>query len=464
MLLLSAPAGAADDALDPQLRIRKLEKQMQLMAEQLKALQEQLAQKALPATDSPSVHSAAPTDNPITNKPAASKAIVSNPVEASFKNGLVFRDASDDWALRLYARAQLDYRHFTPDAFAADTFSMRRARLGAIATFFKDFTLRLEGEFSESTTKLNDGYLEYNHFKPAMLRAGQFKTMYGLERAQGAMDLDFMERAMSDSLLGSSFDRGIMLHGAPVNGLYYNLAYVNGTGQNVDETDAKADGKDTSLRVVGNLAQWAGWKDSVVHVGGFYVNGSQAPGLSAPALRTEGRGATFFSTNTFATGMDRNIGGFESALSYGPIKYQGEYIRTSFDEGSRDRNMKAWYASLQWLVTGERYADFYKNGVFSGIVPRNNFRYDNGGWGALELGARYTHFDASDFRDKLANSATTTYTDGADAWTLGAKWVLNSNAQLQLNYVHTSFDTPILLNGRTDDYENAMNMRMQFDF
>jgi len=126
--------------------------------------------------------------------------------------------------------------------------------------------------------------------------------------------------------------------------------------------------------------------------------------------------------------------------------------------------MKAWYASLQWLVTGERYADFYKNGVFSGIVPRNNFRYDNGGWGALELGARYTHFDASDFRDKLANSATTTYTDGADAWTLGAKWVLNSNAQLQLNYVHTSFDTPILLNGRTDDYENAMNMRMQFDF
>lgn len=451
ILMLSVPAYAAEDVSDPQVRIRKLEKQVQLLAEQLKALQEQLVRNAQPATT------------------ATTKPTVGNPVKASFKNGLVLRDTSGDWALRLYARAQLDYRYFSPDEFSADTFSMRRARIGTIATFFEDFTLRVEGEFSDANAKLNDGYLDYTHFKPAMLRAGQFKTMYGLERSQGAMDLNFMERALTESLLGAVFDRGVMLHGAPVNGLYYNLAYVNGSGQNVDENkdSPKSDSKDTSLRVVGNLAQWAGWADGVVHLGGFYADGWQATGSTVPTLRTEGRGVTFFSTtnnNTFATGVDRTLSGFESAIAYGPVKYQGEYMRVSFDDGDFERDMSAWYASLQWLVTGEHYADFYNNGVFAGIAPKNNFRYDRGGWGALELGARYTHFDATDFRGLLANSGNAIYTDGANAWTLGAKWILNANAQLQLNYVHTNFDTPITLNGKTDDYEDAMNMRMQFDF
>ncbi len=451
---------AGEDAEDPQTRIRELERQMRLMAEQLKAVQEQLARTA------PQSPAAA----------ATVKSTVGSPVEASFKNGLVFRDASGDWALRLYARAQLDARTFSPGDFSANTFSMRRARIGAIATFYNDFTLRIEGEFSGdgkytesgkdtgTYARMNDGYLEYTHFKQAMIRVGQFKTMYGLERAQGAMDLDFMERAFTESLLGSVFDRGVMLFGSPFNGVYYNLAYVNGTGQNLDETSATTDSKDWSLRVVGNLAQWAGWKDSVVHVGGFHVDGRQAAGAVIPKLRTEGRGVEFFKVADLTSGVDRSLNGIETALAYGPVKYQGEYIRASFDSTGLSRDMSAWYASLQWLVTGEHYADQYKNGAFLGIVPKNNFHQDAPGWGAIELGARYSRFNASDFRTALLNTSSVNYTDGADAWTLGAKWVFNPNAQVQLNYIRTGFNTPILLNGRLDDHEDAMNMRVQFDF
>lgn len=447
LLALAGVARAGEDVEDPQLRIRELERQMQQMAEQLKAVQEQLAKSAAPAGSAPA---------------AATPASGGSPVEASFKNGLVFRDATGDWSLRLYTRAQLDYRQFSPDAFSADTFSMRRARIGAIATFFEDFTLRIEGEYSEASTKLNDGYLDYTHFKPAMLRLGQFKTMYGLERSQGAMDLNFMERAMTESLLGSVFDRGVMLHGAPLEGVYYNLAYVNGTGQNIDESNARSDSKDWSLRVVGNLAQWAGWKDSVVHVGGFYADGKQASGMTIPTLRTEGRGVTFFSTTptTFAGDVDRTLQGVEMALAHGPVKLQGEWIRAGYDGAGFERDLSAWYTSVQWLVSGESYAGMYKNGVFGGIQPHRHFRWGREGWGALELGVRYTQFDASDFRSLLAVGAT----DGAEAWTLGAKWVLNPNAQLQLNYIRTDFDTPVLLNGRTDSREDAMNMRVQFDF
>ena len=56
------------------------------------------------------------------------------------------------------------------------------------------------------------------------------------------------------------------------------------------------------------------------------------------------------------------------------------------------------------------------------------------------------------------------YSSEADAWTVGVKWILNPNARIVLNYTHTAFDTPIKINGKIDDTENAGVLRAQFDF
>ena len=115
-------------------------------------------------------------------------------------------------------------------------------------------------------------------------------------------------------------------------------------------------------------------------------------------------------------------------------------------------------------MTGESYAEAYKSGVFGRIKPTNNFD-DKPGWGALELGLRYSKFDASDFKAILsAPTATTSFTSEADAWTAGAKWILNPNARLVLNYIHTDFDNDIRVNGKLDDTEEAVVLRAQYDF
>jgi len=363
----------ADDA---QTRIKQLENQMQMMSEQFnerfKALQEELRQ----------VQSGSA-------KQVSDKVLVEDTttVHASFKDGLVFKDVSGDWSFRPYVRLQLDGHYYAPDAFAADTFSMRRARLGVIGTFLKDFAVRIEGEYGEGgasatgNTRLNDAYLEYNHWPSANIRMGQFKPYYGLERTMGAMDLNFMERAMSDNLAGSVFDRGLMVHGEPTAGLYYSVAYVNGTGQNVDENsaDAKHDSKDLTARLTGNIAQWTGWKDSVVHLGGWLAYGRQGAGSAVPAVRTEGRGVTFFSTtntvttssvkDTFATVANRTRAGFETALAYGPVKFQGEYLYANFNGTGFDRDMSAWYTSLQWLATGEHTRIFIRSPHLAAYYP-----------------------------------------------------------------------------------------------
>lgn len=489
VLATIAPAvyAADEDSAD---RIRQLEammqqmqqqraeqdKQMQVMAEELKAMQQQMAQGK---------------ESELKERGKST----GSPVLANFKDGITFEDGSGNWQLAINGRVQADYRNFHPDEDAADTFSLRRARLGGTLTFYKDYVVRVEGEYSSSSTSLTYGYFDINKWKAAKIRMGQFKPFYGLERTMSTNFTDFQERSMGDALLGSTYDRGVMVYGTPFTGINYSIAYINGTGT-TDENNAKEDGQDITVRVTGNLAEMAEWKNAVIHVGGWWAQGDEGSRRLAsfiPTGQSEGRGVGFFSTTcstaacggtsatsaAFADNVERKRGGGELALAYGPLKFQGEYIHTSFEGPDYDRDISAWYASTVWNVTGEPFAGMYKEGAFGRLRPKSNFGPN--GWGALQLGLRYSKFDASDFKSSnaqgtgvlLNNSAGTTdgllvATNEADAWTLGANWILTPNTRLIANYVHTRYDTPITVrvNAHNDtfDSEDAFTLRAQFDF
>lgn len=180
-------------------------------------------------------------------------------------------------------------------------------------------------------------------------------------------------------------------------------------------------------------------------------------------------------------GCLRTRSGFETALVYKSIKFQSEYISESFEGAGYSHDIDSWYASAMWNVIGEKFADMYKEGVFGRLKPIQNYKSGGEGWGALQLGLRYSSFDASDFTRNnavgtgvLLNIPNATAdgllvaTNQADAWTLGANWILNPYVRLTANYISTHFDTPILvrINGinKTLDGENALTMRAQFDF
>ncbi|MDP3743558.1 MAG: porin [Methylotenera sp.] len=404
-----------------------------------------------------------------------------SPVYAAFKDGLVFDDGSGDWKLQLNGRIQADYRSFSPDEWKNDGFFIRRARLGGTFSFLNDFALRVEGEYnnvsdgSKATTALTYGYLDYAKWKGAKIRVGQFKPTFGLERAQSSNFTDFTEQSLATnngSIFNSSYDRGLMVFGDPLPWLNYNAYYVNGSGQNNDDIK---DSKDIGARVNANLAQFTDRKNLVLHVGTSASKGSIDSSSTSKSIKqsTEGSGVEFFNianiantaTNTSIT--DRTRFGLEAAVAYGPVKFQSEYIQANF-EGKQglaapgvayDNDIKTWYADINWLVTGEAYADAYKSGVFGRVKPKNNLD-DKTGWGAFELGLRYSKFDASDFEAiKTADTATE-----ADAWTVGAKWLFNPNARLVLNYIRTDFDNAIVVKNKREDSEQAVNLRAQYDF
>ncbi len=495
------PFTVSAESADLEARIQQLEKTIQTMQQQRAEQDKQfeLLSKELVGIE----YQASQSKISKAEEKGSSKG---SPVYATFKDGVKFEDGTGNWNLQFNGRVQADYRSFSGD-LSPDTWSIRRARLNTQLGFYQNYLLRLEIDSSAASTRLVNAYVEANWWPQAKFRLGQFKTFKGLENSTTDSYSDFLERSLAyNTFADDIYERGAMVYGMPFNGSTYALAVTNGTGQGNDEvlgTNQKKDGQDVTLRATINPAQWAGWDNTVTHIGGWYNHGIQATGI-ASASQTEARGVNFFSPAAFTgDSVDRTRYGVETVIAYGPVKLQGEYdvsnyqgLATSAPVGASktyDKDVKAWYAEAMWLVTGERYADSYKDGQFGRILPKKAFEPNKDGWGALELGLRYSKFDGSDFPIFAGCSAATVPTFGngtisptgtcagsvftkattggiilgsneADAWTLGAKWILNPYARVMMNYVHTKFATDINVNGHLDNKEDAVTMRAQLDF
>lgn len=421
---------------------------------------------------------------------------------ASLGEGVGFSDPRGNWALRFNGRIQGDYRTYDPNGISASTFGLRRARIGMALTVLKDYQMYVEGEFingaatgtATQTAALTNGWLDAAWFQAARVRIGQFKPQFGFENSMPDVLTDFQERALTQSLLQNlNYDRGIMVHGAPVKGMYYGVTVSNGAGLNLEESqgntaEARADGKDVSVRLVQNFAEFLDVPDFVLHLGGSYKSGTVTTrggtGFSPATVQTEGRGITFFNTAALSgTDIDRTISALESTVAFGPVKVQTEFWKAQYEGETTggvpyDRKLDAYYVSMGWMITGEAYADSYRGGVYGRLRPRNNFSMEEGGgWGAWEFALRYSKFDGGDFTTTNAagtgvlgpGAATlsppvTVSTNKADAYTVQLKWLPNAYTRFLVNYIDTSFDTPVTANGETTDHEKAITLRAQFDF
>ena len=99
-------------------------------------------------------------------------------------------------------------------------------------------------------------------------------------------------------------------------------------------------------------------------------------------------------------------------------------------------NHNAWQIAASYVLTGE------DNG-FRGIKPAHPFKPGGTGWGAWEVGARYTALNLdSDAFTGGANSFADPAVSVKSAKTWGAvlNWYLNTNVRLSFDYETTKFD------------------------
>ena len=502
-------------------RIQKLEQQLEAVTHELKKLKEEAAaSKQTAAAPSPETEALKKEVNQLKGEIAEAKEQVTatdakveqSGVRAYLGPGLVFEDPRGRWRLQVSARAQLDYRAYEPNFADANTFSVRRARIGVGASFLDYYYVYVEEEFANQATnpapatgpQLTFAYIDFNWWRPGVrFRLGQFKPYIGLDNTMLDLQTDFLERALTQSLFQNLvYDAGAMAFGEPSPGLVYSAALTNTTGQGNNELQGnlqqtQGDNLMYTLRLVNDFAQTLKVPDTVMHLGGTFQGGQQANSgengqtpYSAASVQTEARGLTFFIPEPFnpanapavVSNINRTSFDIEAALAVKNFKIQGDYVNVDYAgtviaSGAKfDRSLRAYYATLGWVLSGEYYADWYREGTFVRPRPANDFAWGTGdGWGLWELNFRYSYFDGTDFNTgnpqytgRPGTSASfpniTQGTNKANAYSLGLKWQPNLYIRFMVNLIRTEFDTPVTVNGKQTNYENAITLRAQGDF
>lgn len=451
----TAPAVTVDD------KINRLEQEIQDLKHQ-RELDQQQAQQQL-----------APSSQPA--KPAAF--VIAGP------DGFGLESANSNFVLRLRGYAQADGRFYLDDKHntLTDTFLMRRVRPILEGTVYRDFDFRIMPDFGNgaaSTTILQDAYVEWHYWPWLRVRAGKSKVPIGLEWLQEDRWTEFAERGLPTGLVPQR-DVGVEVFGDLFDGvLSYAGGIVNGvTDGGIADLDAW-DSKDGVARVFAR--PFKNFDITPLKGLGFGAGGSigdqqaTATTTNLASYKTTGQNAFF----TFNKGVAPK--GLEYRLSpqgyyyWGPVGMLAEYVIADqqLQNGAVRQYIhnSAWQAVGSFVVTGE-------DASYNGVTPRHPFDPKSGGWGALELVARYgdLHIDPNAFNTSPATAGTRFASPIASAqeareWGVGFNWYVNRDIKFVFDYDMTYFDggagsasatAYTVTNRRT---EQAAIGRVQFQF
>jgi phosphate-selective porin OprO/OprP len=384
------------------------------------------------------------------------------------ENGIGIKSKDGNTTAQFTGRLHMDYRQYSPDYGTGQTTDsyqnlaeVRRARFGVRGQFAKDFKYQLLANFgndvgaSSSSSTMDEMWVNYAANPEMQFQFGLFKMPFSLEQLTSSNNIDFMERSLigqNDSELIPAKETGFMLHGIPKPGLTYQLALSRGRGNK----DATNDGFDYIGRVTTNLAELAGNKDIVAHLGYAYSVGNIKSGVIPASGRTEARTQSGWFTGSALSGnTERTRQGIEAAFAYRGLKLQGEQFNFKYDPTTGDnQEIKGYYVQALYNITGESHV--YKSGVFDWVKPNNAI--DKGGRGAWQIGVRMSEFDASDI------SVATGKANRATAMTYGITWFATDNLRFMLNYVDTKFDSLVGSSGSRVNGDKAVMFRSQLSF
>ncbi len=372
---------------------------------------------------------------------AATAAAATTPKITINDRGDTFASADGANSIRVRGLVQMDARFFGADGgIANNAFVLRRARLITEGQFAKNFGFQLLSEFGGSSVSILDANLTVGINRALQFKFGKFKSPVGYEIIQSDSYIFFNERSIVTNLVPNR-DVGIQASGDVFGGtLSYQLGVFNGLADGGSSTNTDFDnGKELVARVFATPFRNAA--GSPVQGLSFGISGSTARAKTAAGrssgYRTDGQ-QTFFSYNpaVIADGENWRV---SPQLDYrhGAFGFIGEYARSTVNvrptaTGSRtELTNRAWQATAGYVLTGE-------DSAFAGVMPRTNFDWSAGTWGALELLVRYSDLRIDDAAFPLFAAAASN-ADEAKGLGLGFNWYLGKSVVFKFNYHQTQF-------------------------
>jgi len=355
------------------------------------------------------------------------------------------------YGLTLHGRLQLDGAAFqaseNKDGFKRDfnsDLAFRRVRLDVYGRLSDDLRYQVRLDFANPDKIIfDDSYIQYEGWKLAKITLGEQKVYSALDVTTGDHNVAFMERASptiafiggAGGKLGlSSFSNGKdwSVH----LGIMTDSVNKRGTGRGGWGLNSRF----SYSPVVG--------EHKILHVGADFYYRIETDGL----LRFSERPEMAVDNSRLAdtgpiTARKYTVAGLEAAGIWGPFSIQSEYHRADVWGNAAQRH-QFWgaYVAASYFLTGENIPFQSFRGGFGRPLPLNPL--NEGGFGALQMTARYSYLD---LEDKGIGNRMKTYT-------LGLNWLLTSHSKLLFNYIHFDVD------GGLEEKGNIFGMRMQADW
>ncbi|MCA9025810.1 MAG: ATPase [Planctomycetaceae bacterium] len=363
-----------------------------------------------------------------------------------------------------------------------DLFAFRRVRLEMQGTVLESMLWRMHIDFNNpQTPEFKDVYIGFGElpFNQTLIIGNQ-KRPLGLDQLNSSKNNVFLERPFAQDAFNDSNRRpGIMMQGYADDeslGWSYGvflLEDITTTGQ------YRGDQGQTSLNARLFGSPWYEectdgcdyWHWGVSGMIGFpdaNPNNMQASDVdvaryrSRPEARTVSR---WFDTGNIIGSQAFETFGLESMFNSGPLQITAEYETNWTQRGSiGDSNLffHGGYIYAAWMLTGEHIPYNRQTGTIGRLKPRRNvFCVDRDcaecgqGWGAWQLGLRYSYIDLTDndITGGIGHSGT-----------LALNWFFNEYAKLQFNLIYGSIHDRGPIGGYTSGTYLIAGTRLAIEF
>jgi phosphate-selective porin OprO and OprP len=356
---------------------------------------------------------------------------------------------------------------------------------------------------------VENAFLTYNGFYshgqqfPVAFDFGIMAVPWTLEEATSSNDLMFLERSTAQ-VIATAFGGGDFRSALDVrsnNDRYWLGAFLTGPNSGALHTAGASCNTGTVAVTAGTpcvtSAQMTGLgpqlsflargtyqlvaeENATFHLGFNYAN-LFAPRTGAniavvqladrPELRVDP--SAFLNTGNIPAGGGQ-VYGVEVAASYSNFFAQGEYYHYVVDTRAAvpalpgnlqggvpgpALNFDGGYVQASYSIGGTRHYDPTR-GAYTGVIPERPMAPGSGGWGALELAARYTLVNLNSpflttatlgpaySAPGVFTGGTTSYGGGKETtYGVGLNWYPNNNMKFMLDYEHVVVDNPQFFGG-----------------
>ncbi len=347
--------------------------------------------------------------------------------------------------------AQEDFAFFKDDKVNhQDDHMLRRGRLNVFGHVLQDWNYKVEMDFANHRADFTDVILNYKGFSPVELTVGQFKEPFSLDRLTSDRFVTFLEGA---SVMALVPERHL---GAQAKTGSKNWTLAGGVfGDNIN--DGGDDTEQYSMTARFTMAPIAE-AGKVLHFGaaGSYRHPNNHMDNVRYRSRFETRLADTQAVDTGAVNDVDNIilSGLEFAGVWNQWSVQAEYIRSDVERfnAAEDLDFDGYYVMGSYFLTGESRNYNTGSATFDRVKPLTPFSINDKTWGAWEVVARYSEFDANDHDVKGGELRN---------MTAGLNWYPLENLRFMADYTKVHTDKESVIPGDSPD---VFMLRAQFDF